>query len=249
MTPYQLPFRRGLLAVGLLSTGALALAFAGAVLTRRLQHFYLVWNLFLALLPLGFALCAHRAWTLNGWKSASAPALLWLLFLPNAPYILTDFIHLTHTDPRWVWGHLLLLVWFSSAGLFSGLLSVRILHQRLASLYSPLTAWTAVAAVSLLTGIGVALGRFERWNSWDAFRNPAAVIEDVWHRLVPGAFPAQQVLLPWALGLFFGLAYLVLWSLADDTGNPPAANTTPPAGDRAAPSLRSPLPARSGRWA
>lgn len=216
VTPYQTPYRRGLLAVGLLSGGAVALAVAGTLLTRRAQHFYLLWNLFLALLPLGFSLWAHRAWSLRGPTAALLPASLWLLFLPNSPYILTDFIHLTHTDPRWVWGHLLLLVWFSSAGLFSGLLSLRILHHRLAEFRSPALAWTSVAAVSMLTGIGVALGRFERWNSWDAFRNPTAVAEDILHRLTPGAVSLQQALLPWALGLFFALAYLVLWALATD---------------------------------
>lgn len=225
--PYQLPHRRGLVAVGILSAGALLLAAAGTVFTRRIQHFYLVWNLFLALVPLGFALLADRSFARRGWVLAGFSAVLWLLFLPNAPYILTDFIHLTRTDPRWVWGHLLLLVWFSGAGLFSGLLSLRILHDALARYHRPMVAWSAVAIVSWLTGLGVVLGRFERWNSWDALRNPVAVAEDILHRLTPGAVSPLQSVLPWALGAFFGLTYLVLWALAAEGQPIPSSASSP----------------------
>jgi uncharacterized membrane protein len=218
--PYHVPYRRSLLAVGVLSAGALALASLGSLLTRRAPHFYLVWNLFLALLPLGFALLAHRALHRGGWKAAIFPAALWLLFLPNSPYILTDFIHLTRTDPRWVWGHLLLLVWFSGAGLFAGLVSLRILHAALATRLSPLLTWVVISVVSLLTGLGVVLGRFERWNSWDALRDPGAIVTDVLQRLNPGSLLTLQGILPWALGAFFGLAYFTLWALGTDAAVP-----------------------------
>ncbi len=204
--------RRPLLALAALCGGAFALAAGGALMTRQFRHAYLVWNLFLALLPLAFALAVDASSLRR--RNALALALLvpWLLFLPNAPYILTDFIHLRRTHSPWAWGHLLLLVWFSFAGLASGILSLHIVHRRVAELRGHWIGWGFVVAIAVLTGLGVGLGRFQRWNSWDILHQPGLILSDLARHLPLGRLSAETML-PWGLGAFFGFAYLLFWSL------------------------------------
>src|SRR5256712_12926682 len=60
---------------------------------------YLIWNLFLAWIPLALAVFVYDRWE-NRRRGMLLVALggLWLLFFPNAPYIATDFVHLQR-DP------------------------------------------------------------------------------------------------------------------------------------------------------
>jgi hypothetical protein len=81
----------------------LALAiFCGRVLiSRRVEFRLLVWNLFLAWLPYGLSMVAaglHRLFP-RRWGLLLAPGLAWLVFFPNAPYIVTDLYHLEHRPP------------------------------------------------------------------------------------------------------------------------------------------------------
>lgn len=206
--------RQPLRALTLLCLGALSLAAFISVTSGRLRYVYLVWNLVLAAVPLGLALWASRHIERGHPGRALATGMPWLFFLPNAPYVLTDFIHLSNTPSRLAWSHLLALAWFSFAALACGLLSLRIMHHLVESRWGTTRAWGFVGSVSLLTGLGVALGRFHRWNSWDAVREPLAILGDVL-RHVPGNAddPSMITLFPWGFGLFFGMAYYFLWTL------------------------------------
>ncbi len=221
--------RRPLVAFGAFCGAALALAGLGSAATGRFTHFYLVWNLVLAVVPLVFAVGVDVLIRRRRDLPALALGVPWLLFLPNAPYILTDFIHLQRPFHPWAWAHLLLLVWFSFAGLASGVLSLQIVHRCVAERAGPVVGWLFVAGVSLLTGLGVALGRFQRWNSWDILHQPTSIAQDLL-RHVPSGRPTPEGLLPWGLGAFFGFVYLLFWSLrsaaprpGDRSGPPPTA--------------------------
>lgn len=208
------PLRRPLLAVVALCLGALGLAFFGGLATRQFRHLYLVWNLVLALVPLGLSLGVHHLSLTGRDRWAVALAVPWLFFLPNAPYVLTDFIHLSDTPDRFAWAHLLALAWFSFAALAAGLLSLRIMHHLVERRWGTAWAWGFAANVCLLTGIGVTLGRFHRWNSWDALREPFAILVDVLRHVPLGADkPSVVTMFPWAFGVFFGLAYFFVWTL------------------------------------
>ncbi|MGE3313143.1 MAG: DUF1361 domain-containing protein [Limisphaerales bacterium] len=204
--------RRPLLAFCAFCGASLALAGFGTLATGRVVHFYLVWNLVLAVVPLALAVGVDALVRNRREIPALALGVPWLLFLPNAPYILTDFIHLQHPFHPWTWGHLLLLVWFSFAGLASGVLSLHIVHRCVAERLGPMVGWMFVGGVSLLTGLGVALGRFQRWNSWDILHQPTSIAHDLL-RHFPLARPTPEAVLPWGLGAFYGFAYLLFWSL------------------------------------
>ncbi len=162
-------------------------ALAAALLAGRMYRsqsatfVFMTWNLFLAWIPYWSSLWADR---LNEshprqWPRLIVPGLLWLAFFPNAPYILTDIWHLQERPPIPLWYDSSLLVVFALAGLFLAVFSLRTM-QRLVQIYGgPLTAWLFVLLAVGLAGVGVYLGRFLRWNSWDLVLRPHAVLTDI----------------------------------------------------------------------
>jgi len=148
---------------------------------------FMIWNLFLAWLPL---LAAGGAARLANRPAALRKTLLiacWLLLFPNAPYLVTDWIHpIMNGAYRWadqtsmrLWTEIVLFTLFAWIGLMLGYLSIRLVHEMI--LRSPLRAagWPFVAAVSFLGGFGVYLGRFARLNSWDVVLDPHGLRESV----------------------------------------------------------------------
>ena len=158
---------------------------------------FLLWNLTLALVPYALALP----------RRGGAPRMLaWLLFFPNAPYIVTDLIHLR---PRAVpyWFDVLMLAAFAWAGLVSGCLSLQRMHARVDARHGTRIGWAFVAAVALASGLGIWLGRFVRLNSWDVVANPGALFEAV-SVLVLHPLDSIQA---WGVAVFFGAFVLVVY--------------------------------------
>jgi uncharacterized membrane protein len=158
---------------------AALIAWCGALLVARVvrsgsfAYTFLVWNLFLAVLPPIFAVLFARA-TQRG----SSPAVriiwfvLWLLFLPNAPYIATDFVHLAAQPRVPLWFDIALLLSFAGTGLLLGYSSVADVQSAIASRFGRITGWIVAFSALILSGFGIYLGRFLRWNSWDAITDP-----------------------------------------------------------------------------
>ena len=141
------------------------------VMTGFESYLWLNWNLFLSLVPIAFAYLATRA---SSKITAFAMLILWLLFLPNAPYLITDFIHLAHTGPRsFLWYDGLMVFTYSLVGVAAWIVSVRTLVRHF--------SWKrwSVVFVALLSGFGVYLGRYVRLNSWDLIGKPADLVTTV----------------------------------------------------------------------
>src|SRR5690606_4274578 len=129
--------------------------------------FFLIWNLFLAWLPLLFVLLARRSYK-AGFPRFMTLALLaaWLLFFPNSPYLITDLLHLNgHFQGPILWYDSMLFFLFALTGLLTGLYSLRIAHQTIRNMTGNITGWLSVFFSLLLSGFGVYLGRYGRWNS------------------------------------------------------------------------------------
>ncbi len=139
-----------------------------------------VWNVFLALLPLLFV----RALEVTLKKEQKSRlliglfALLWLFFFPNAPYLITDLTHIASSglvDPN---NYYTFLYWFKLLYLGSGVVfgvllgfgSLRTMHTLVSGWKGRLFGWFFVAAVSLLGGLAMYIGRMLRFNSWDILR-------------------------------------------------------------------------------
>lgn len=177
---------------------ALALAVPRGVLYLQAD---LLWNVFLAALPLVFALMLHRRRAL-GRRGPLSGLLwaLWLAFFPNAPYMVTDFIHLDHYryygEGRFIpsisaWLGLAHLTLAVATGCVCGFLSLYLVQQLAAGrggAARPHRGWALCAGACLLAGAGIYIGRFLRFNSWDLLHRPLALLAELaarpaWHTL------------------------------------------------------------------
>ena len=130
----------------------------------------------------------------------------WLLSFPNAPYLATDLVHLgSRGDALW-WGDVLLLAFFAGLGCLLACLSLFRIHGWLGWRLSGRATWLVLACICLLTGLGMYLGRFLRWSSWDVFRDPLVLFGGLAERaLAPWEHPRMLAFtLSWSLLLFAG---------------------------------------------
>lgn len=198
----------GFLSAAACSALGVAMVVARWEWTGSIRYLFLVWNLFLAWLPWLFSLPlatlpSRRG---HGWKLL--PLLgLWLLFLPNAPYIVTDLLHLRAANGVPVWFDAALLFTFAWTGCLLGFFSLRIAHGRIEAWLGAAAGWLFVFAAAVLTGFGIYLGRFLRWNSWDIVSQPGALARDILDRVLsPGSHP-QTWLVTAFFAAFFVCAY------------------------------------------
>ncbi|HYG50864.1 MAG TPA: DUF1361 domain-containing protein [Flavobacteriales bacterium] len=172
---------------------------------------FLNWNLFLAFIP----------WALTTWAvikpaihQSKLKVLLvlgsWLVFFPNAPYILTDLFHLnmSSTMPRWF--DLVLILSFAWTGLLFGVLSLLDLEKIMQDTVKPVYVAIGSSALLFASSFGIYLGRFLRFNSWDVITEPYALMHDVGVRVIhPFDYPKT-----WGVTIFMGLFLnMVYWSL------------------------------------
>jgi uncharacterized membrane protein len=148
-----------------------------------LHYRNLLWNLILAWIPLIFALLAYIS-TISKksilYLIIFGSAIVWLLFFPNAPYIITDFQHLSLVETSVpVWYDVILLVWFAWTGLLIGIVSLFLMQEIVKGVFGNFLSWLFVLVSIGLGSYGIYLGRFDRWNSWDVFENPRTFILDL----------------------------------------------------------------------
>lgn len=203
---HSFPLRRVLAALGIASAIALALLIARVVISGKLSHAYLAPNLVLAWMPLLFAeLAARRA---NCKRTLPILAGLWLLFFPNAPYIVTDLVHLRPRPPIPLWYDLLLLQLFIWIGLCLAFISLHRIQTLLTRAWNRTSSALFLIAIAGLTGFGIYLGRFERWNSWDLLVQPFDLLGGIARILLNPWAHKTAVIFSFVFGSFFLAAYL-----------------------------------------
>lgn len=165
---------------------AVLLAWCGALFVYRKVRSgsyafeFLPWNLFLATIPAVASELLRRTQELRGPRAVQVVwFVVWLLFLPNAPYLVTDFIHLKERPEMPLWYDVALLTSAAGVGLLLAYASVADVQIALTRAFNSAVAWIAVAFALLLSGFGIYLGRFLRWNSWDAVSNPRRLFGDI----------------------------------------------------------------------
>ena len=143
------------------------------------RYGFLIWNLFLAWIPFMIAYFTYTLTLNRRWVYLVIPiaAFLWLIFFPNAPYILTDFQHLAYTSGDLpVWYDVMMLIWFAFTGLLLGMVSLFLMQEIVRREFGRWAGWTFVGVVTSLTSAGVYMGRFLRWNSWDILSHPRTLV-------------------------------------------------------------------------
>jgi uncharacterized membrane protein len=213
-------------ALGAASLGCVLMVTLRVLATGSLRHAGLVWNLFLAWTPYLLSLAVRRVAARDGGSSGVKPlavllGLAWLFFYPNAPYILTDFIHVIWgrrmaearppliTETALLWYDILLNSSFAFVGHFIGLISLLMLHRLIGARVGWRWGWAFVVAAVGMGGYGIYIGRFERLNSWDILRAPLETLRTA----VLNLFNPKAILFSLSFALFISLTYLVVLAL------------------------------------
>ncbi|WP_338874978.1 DUF1361 domain-containing protein [Spirosoma sp. SC4-14] len=198
---------KGLRALAALTTAGMCLVTARGLLTGNWWFFImLTWNLFLAFFPLGVVLILRdlrSAGFRNSWLLGIG-LTIWLAFLPNAPYIITDLYHIKNIDFPLLWFDTMTLFLFALTGLLAGLYSTLVVHRMMLPLTGTGLTWLILLGSQLLSGFGIYLGRFGRWNSWDVLAQPLALVEAI--------TAAAQNHLSLKLTLAYGFVLIVLYA-------------------------------------
>ncbi len=204
-----------LVALGLSSATSVVLYLFGVWREHSSIFWFLNWNLALAWLPLLFALWLANYLKKNPWVSwpGAGLTLLWLGFLPNSFYIISDLMHLNSIITNNPLYFAVLIFSFSFNGLMLGFLSLFIIHKELLKRLDLLAAHAWVSSVLLLCSFAVYLGRYLRWSTWDILLNPAGVVFDVSDRIINPLSYHQTFQVTALFFVLLGSMYFVLWEL------------------------------------
>jgi len=194
------------LGILLLLSWCVALLFVRVMKSGTVTYAFLLWNLILAIVPAVAASAFSRACRRDG--AVALPlvcGLAWLAFLPNAPYIATDFLHLRPRPPVPLWFDVALLLSCTVAGLLLCYVSVAEVQSALRRRLGVVQSWLCAIAALFLCGFGIYLGRFLRWNSWHVLTDPFGLLADVVARVTnPLAHPRTV-----AITVLYGVGLVV----------------------------------------
>ena len=170
---------------------------------ESITYVFLAWNLILGYVPYKLSVYVYSKKDQLSSKAFYTSFFLWLLFLPNALYVISDIKHFKVRPPAPEWLDSLLLFVFAFASLYYGVQSVQYMFRSLLNRGKNKT-WLLsqfLLPVSLLSGFGVYLGRVERWNSWDLFVHPIQLLKNALHLL---QYPEV-----WCFSLSYGIMFMV----------------------------------------
>lgn len=212
----KLHYRRVWLA--LLASNGLSLLFLGlrVLESQSDRYWFLVWNLFLAWLPLLFGWwLVQRLRRGVSWLSAGNVALsvLWLGFLPNSFYVVSDLIHLHATGEVSLLYDAVMFTSFIFNGYVAGFMSLVLVHRAFIKKLGMVRAHAVIAGVLLACSFAIYLGRNLRWNTWDILVNPAGLLFDVSDRFINPAAHSPAFVTTAMFFLLLGGMYVVIWQL------------------------------------
>jgi uncharacterized membrane protein len=207
------PRNQYIIALGVSSLVSIGLFGFGALRNQNLLYSYLVWNLLLAWLPLVFAvrvidILGYKRW--SSWE-AIGWSFLWLIFLPNSFYMISDFIHIQEITRVDALFDALMFTSFIYTGVTLGFSSLNLIHLQLKRRFPPRAASGWVAFTLFVCSAAVYVGRDLRWNSWDILTNPGGLLFDLSDRMLhPSSYPQMFVIIIsfWVLLLSM---YGLLW--------------------------------------
>lgn len=176
-------------------------------------YLMLSWNILLAVLPLIFIKKSEICMEQGKLSNSIFWVIPWLFFFPNSVYLVTDFIHISKDVFMWtvevpryslesgtiysndimIWAKLLIIGIGFFFALLVGLESFYIFEENIKIMTSKFLSILGVLVVSFLSGVGVYIGRFLRFNSWDILINPIGLISEIISNL--DSFTIQVILI------------------------------------------------------
>lgn len=184
------------------------------IVTKDTRYWFLFWNLLLAWVPVLFAWLLVKQLTKRRW-SDPIPLLLtvlWLVFLPNSFYLMSDLIHLHNTGEIGLLYDAVLFLSCIWNGVVAGMISIYWVHQALLKRRTVQFAASIIGVVFLLTSMAIYLGRNLRWNTWDILANPAGLLFDVSERVINPLAHPQIFVTTLTFFILLSSMYYVIWS-------------------------------------
>jgi uncharacterized membrane protein len=194
---------------------------ARIVITGDKTYLFLVWNLFLAFIP--FAITQRLSYSnflVAGKLKKIFVLFVWLLFIPNTFYILTDLFHLDKFDSAPKWFDLLLIFSFAWNGIVLGVVSVRTTEIILENTTGRSFSLLIIFIVMWLNAFGIYIGRYLRFNSWDILAQPFSLFNEMFEVL----FHPLRNKLEWGMiavyAVFMTVLYITIKKLAENFSQP-----------------------------
>lgn len=178
----------------------------------RIGLHFMIWNLFLAWIPYLISLTLERT-RRNGKIGflSLVVLIIWLLFFPNAPYMITDFQYAGNYEHPLLWLNIVTLISFAWTGLLLGYLSLREVQLFLEKQLSRRWTWSIIVVSMVAASYGIFLGRYQRWDSWNILTQPVNLLTDILHTITT----PRAIGMTLALSAFLILGYLSLHILAN----------------------------------
>lgn len=207
-SPYR--FILSLVLLSIVSCGLLA---ARILSSDSSRYGFLAWNLFLAAVPAALAWWLASRIRKQGWANWKQVGLtlLWISFLPNSFYLITDLVHLRSNYEADFLFDVTLLTSFIIAGLIFGMTSMFIVHKEIVKRASERKAYAWVGLIFLAVSFAICLGRYTRWNTWDILLRPAGLLFDVSDRLINPVGHLQTYQTTLTLFLLIFCTYITVW--------------------------------------
>lgn len=204
-----------LIALGISNLVSMLLYVVRALDADNLRYWFLLWNLALGWLPLLIVWWLTRRLKHSSWLSIPNIVLtfIWLGFLPNSFYVLSDLVHLHATGEVGLLYDAVLFFSVIFNGFSIGFISLVMIHRALLARVRRRDAHILVAGVLLACSFAIYLGRYLRWNTWDVLVNPAGVLFDVSDRVVNPAAHPQAFVTTMTFFILLSSTYGVVWQL------------------------------------
>jgi uncharacterized membrane protein len=181
------------------------------IITGRPSYYFLNWNLLLASVPWFISLIISSKIIMEKPKILIVVLfIIWLLFFPNAPYIITDLYYLRNHSERMFWYDLIMILVFAWTGLLFGFFSLDRIKESLAGKLSSTKSAVVTCLLLFLCAFGVYLGRGRRWNSWEVFLEPKDFFLDVIDQFINPIGHLGTWSFTFLMGIFLNITY---WTL------------------------------------
>ena len=234
LTSYKIPDPGRRLVMLLLLTTIIAsgLVITRVYITHHLTFLFLLWNLFLAWIP--FFISRYMMYSDTSkrkWYRNLGLFLVWLIFFPNAPYILTDLVHLQHRSDMPFWYDMMILLFFCFNSLFLAFASMIHMKRVIDKFFRQTLSHIIILLIFIMTSLGVYIGRFQRYNSWDILTDPVNLVRDVCALILNAGNDLRFLYMFVFLSLFLIINYFTVLFLFHEMKQNESTNESPTKND------------------
>jgi len=193
----------------------IGLIVAGSIKSHSTYFNFLIYNMMLAYIPVLLAFWLTLRLKKSAWLSTGniIISILWLSFLPNSFYMITDLIHSQNAIGIDLLYNIVLIIACIFNSLVAGYISLYLIHWELLKRFYYRKVHLVIAIILLLCSFAIYLGRFLRWNSWDVVFNPAGLLFDVTDTIASPSTHPDVFATTITFFLLLSSIYIVMWQI------------------------------------